>query len=138
MLGLAALIVTLALWALTVGATPISLGQILAILRDTSADSHEGLILWSVRLPRVVAAVVVGASLAVAGAIMQAVTGNPLAEPGLLGVNAGAAFAVVVLTVVLGPGVAMGLTLWAAYGGAASAAVLVYALRAKGPMGATP
>ena len=49
----------------------------------------------TLRLPRVLAGLLSGAALAIAGAIMQAVTNNPLASPGLLGINAGAAFAVV-------------------------------------------
>ena len=60
--------------------------------------STNHLIIRTVRLPRSLIAALVGASLAVAGAIMQGLTRNPLASPGILGVNAGAAFAVVVGT----------------------------------------
>lgn len=60
---------------------------------------HEGgtasTIIWRLRLPRVLAGLVVGAGLAVAGVVMQALTRNPLAEPGILGVNSGASLAVV-------------------------------------------
>ncbi len=57
--------------------------------------STEHLIIRTVRLPRSLAALMVGAAVAVAGAIMQGLTRNPLADPGILGINAGAAFAVV-------------------------------------------
>ena len=57
------------------------------------------LFVWQIRLPRVLAVMVVGASLAVAGAIMQALFENPLAEPGLLGVNSGAGVCVILLIV---------------------------------------
>ena len=56
---------------------------------------REAIIVWQLRLPRTLIGALVGASLGVAGALMQALTRNPLADPGLLGVNAGAALAVV-------------------------------------------
>lgn len=95
-----ALVTTLALLALLsagVGAYDIPLTDVLA-----SVQHHLGLggapldrvgesVLWNVRLPRVVLALLVGASLGCAGALMQGVFGNPLAEPGVIGISAGAA-----------------------------------------------
>jgi iron complex transport system permease protein len=88
-------------------------------------------------LPRVLAGLLVGASLAVAGAIMQAATNNPLASPDLLGINSGAAFAVVMAIVVV-DAQSSGALVWYAFAGAAVAAVAVYAASAVGPGGATP
>lgn len=85
-----------ALLSLAVGSRPIPLSDVLAALRlpDRSNDLH--LIVWELRLPRMLCAILAGLALGVAGAIMQAATRNPLAEPGLLGINAGAALAVVI------------------------------------------
>lgn len=60
---------------------------------------EASLFIWQIRLPRILAVMMVGASLAIAGAIMQAIFENPLAEPGLLGVSSGAGVCVVLLIV---------------------------------------
>jgi iron complex transport system permease protein len=89
------------------------------------------------RLPRTALAVLVGAALALSGASMQAITRNPLADPGILGVSGGAALAVVVCIVLVGmssPGALMA----AAVIGSAIAAVFVYAIGSLGAGGATP
>lgn len=89
------------------------------------------------RVPRTVLALLVGAALGLAGTAMQGVTRNPLADPGILGVSAGAALAVVT-------GIAFfGLTspaayIWVAIAGAAAAAVFVYAIGSIGRGGASP
>lgn len=126
------------MWSLTVGASLLSYGDIVHALSNLDEDSREAAIVWSVRLPRLLAAIAVGSALAIAGAIMQAATGNPLADPGLLGVNAGAAFGVVILTVVLGPAIPVGVAVWVAFAGAALAAIAVYGLGMQGRSGATP
>lgn len=88
-----------------------------------------------VRVPRTILAVLVGAALAVAGAVIQALTRNPLADPGILGVNSGASFAIVL-------GVAfLGIThvsqyLWLGFIGAVVSGLLVYAISGRGK--ATP
>ncbi|WP_404977655.1 FecCD family ABC transporter permease [Ancylobacter sp. 3268] len=138
-LGLAmavAALPVLALWALNVGNATIPLDRLMAAITGFDA-SREHVILWEVRLPRVLAGLLVGAQLAVAGAIMQAVTANPLASPGLLGINAGAAFAVVLAIAIAGIDGA-GTLMWFAFLGAAAAAVTVYALGSAGRGGATP
>lgn len=92
---------------------------------DATDDAH--LTIRLLRLPRTALVLLVGAALGVAGALMQAMTRNPLAEPGLLGVNAGASAAVA--TGVLVTGLArVEVYLWFAFAGAAVAAVAVYAL----------
>ncbi|MGK5684203.1 FecCD family ABC transporter permease [Actinoplanes sp. URMC 104] len=89
------------------------------------------------RVPRTVLAVVVGAALGLAGAVMQGVTRNPLADPGILGVNMGASLAVVTGIVSFGLSSAASFV-WVAIAGAAVAAVFVYAVGSLGRGGATP
>jgi iron complex transport system permease protein len=89
------------------------------------------------RLPRTILALLVGAALGLAGAVMQGVTRNPLADPGILGVNMGASLAVVTGIVVFGLSTAASF-IWVAIGGAAVAAVFVYAVGSLGRGGATP
>lgn len=98
--------------------------------------SRDHLLVTTVRMPRVMAALLAGSALAVSGAIMQAVTNNPLASPGLLGINAGAAFAVVSVMTLFGAGI--GDIVWFAFLGAAIAAIVVYALGAVGAVGHSP
>ncbi|MEC7761459.1 MAG: iron ABC transporter permease [Pseudomonadota bacterium] len=130
------LIALLSLWSLTVGASGYGMGDVLRAI-GSNGDDRVALVVNGVRLPRVLAALIVGATLALAGAIMQAVTGNPMADPGLLGVNAGAAFLVVVALAFFNIDAA-GQLVWFAFAGAAGAAVLVYALGSGGRGGATP
>lgn len=100
-------------------------------------DSTEQVIIRTARLPRALIAPTVGAALAVAGALMQGLTRNPLADSGLLGINAGAALAVVATTVWLG-NASMQLYTWVAFAGAAIAAGAVYFLGSLGRRGMTP
>ena len=76
------------------GAQDIAIGDLLAALSDTTRLTPAARILWYVRFPRVGAAFVCGAALAVSGAVIQCVLANPLASPGMIGVNAGAGLAV--------------------------------------------
>jgi iron-siderophore transport system permease protein len=89
------------------------------------------------RIPRTLLAVTVGAALGLSGAVMQGVTRNPLADPGILGVSMGASLAVVTGIVVFGLSTATGY-LWVAIAGACAAAVFVYAIGSLGRGGATP
>lgn len=131
-----ALLAVAALVSLMVGSEALSPGEVLAALvggeRNGAYDIVRGL-----RLDRTVIAVCVGLALGGAGALMQALTRNPLADPGLLGVNAGAAAAVVTGIAFLGidePGTQM----WLALVGAAAAAVGVYVLGSGGRSAVTP
>ena len=92
--------------------------------------ARESLIVWGLRLPRVLVAVLVGTNLAISGAVFQAVTRNELASPFILGVSAGAGLAIL-LTLVVFSGLATFLPLIAAGGGAVAFA-LVYAIAWKG------
>ncbi|HWL01585.1 MAG TPA: iron ABC transporter permease [Microbacteriaceae bacterium] len=89
------------------------------------------------RIPRTVLAALVGAALGLAGGVMQGVTRNPLADPGILGVNMGASLAVVTGMAWFGLWTATGI-IWTAIVGAAIAAVLVYTIGSLGRGGATP
>ncbi|MYS08237.1 iron chelate uptake ABC transporter family permease subunit [Streptomyces sp. SID6041] len=95
--ALLAVLLLLALLSAGIGAYEIPLGDVLASaqhrvgLGGHALDRTAESVLWNIRLPRVVLAVLVGASLGCAGALMQGVFGNPLAEPGVIGISAGAA-----------------------------------------------
>lgn len=82
------------LLGICLGASRISLGDLLRALWDRGADRPEVRILWYVRLPRVAAGLLCGSALAVSGAVIQAVLANRLASPGMIGVNSGAGLAV--------------------------------------------
>ena len=106
-------------------------------IRGIDVVTNDGLIVRDMRLPRTVIGLVAGLALGAAGALMQAVTRNPLADPGLLGVNAGAAFAAVIGVSAFAVEGTSGLV-WFALAGAAIASVVVYTLGSVGRGGATP
>jgi ABC-type Fe3+-siderophore transport system permease subunit len=116
-------------WALSIGSQQISLTRLPGAI--FKADTPEELIIQSIRLPRVVLAFCVGAALAVAGALMQAVAANPLAAPEIMGVNAGAVL-VVVLAVTVVPSLSGAPTILLSFGGAAAAGVAVMLLAGSG------
>jgi iron complex transport system permease protein len=133
-----AVVVLVAACALSVvvGSRPIPLGTVLDALAHPGRHDEVGLIVLGNRLPRTVVGLLAGAALGVAGAVMQGVTRNPLADPSVLGVNAGAALAVVVGIAVFGiSGTAAYLPF--AFVGAALAALLVYGVAAVARGGLT-
>lgn len=96
--GLAAALAAVGIAAGCIGAYPVSIGEVLHVLgrrlglaRGPAQDPLAASLLWEVRFPRVVLGVIVGGSLGLAGAAMQGMVRNPLAEPGVVGVSAGAA-----------------------------------------------
>lgn len=120
--------------SLVAGSERIAVGEVVGAVRDRLTGAPPGrwdVIVWDLRMPRAVLAVVVGAGLAVAGAVMQTLVRNPLADPYLLGISSGAS---VGATAVLTSGALAGLGVHALSGGAAlgalGAAVLVYAVAA--------
>jgi iron complex transport system permease protein len=138
--GLGALVLMAAVVAflsVALGARTISLGTVVEALVHTGGGGTDGVVVRDLRIPRTVLGLVVGASLGLAGAIVQGITRNPIADPGLLGINAGAALAVVVGITWFGAAGAAGYV-WFAFAGAALAALLVYAIGALGPGGAGP
>jgi len=92
-----------------------------------TAHPDYAFIVMALRLPRVLVAFGVGVGLAVAGAILQGLTRNPLAAPDIIGVNAGASLAAVTLIILL-PGLSIWILPIAAFGGAFTVALLIYAL----------
>ncbi|GAA3900800.1 iron chelate uptake ABC transporter family permease subunit [Microbacterium invictum] len=122
--------------SLAIGSKPLPLDVVLAGLfhPDGSPDS---LIITELRIPRTVLGVLVGAALGVAGALIQAFTRNPLADPGILGVNAGANLAVVLGVAVFGV-TSVTQYLPFAFIGAIGATVVVYGIARRGGGGATP
>jgi iron complex transport system permease protein len=133
--GAIALLICL-VYSITLGARDIPL---LTILKSftTVDNSFDALVIQTVRWPRSLMAMAVGAALAVSGALMQGLTRNPLAETGILGIEAGGALAVVATLFVFG---SSSLSVYAgvAFLGAAIAAVSVYGLGTLGRGGATP
>jgi iron complex transport system permease protein len=133
--GLAALAVGFC-WAVSIGPQPIGLHDIVLGIVHPDQSANQ-LIVHLIRLPRALLAVVVGAILAVSGAIMQSVSANPLGSPEILGINAGAAF-VVVLSLTIAPGL-QGLSLMPlAFLGASLSAALVFGMARYGRGGLSP
>jgi iron complex transport system permease protein len=99
--GLVALLVLAFILELLIGAVAIRPWRVVQVLAGAAADPRETAVLWQIRLPRAVLAVAVGAALGLAGAAQQGLFRNPLADPALVGVSAGAALAAVA-TIVLG------------------------------------
>jgi iron complex transport system permease protein len=140
LLGLALLAVVLVaccLLSIAVGAKPIPPGTVWdALIRpDLALEDH--IVVRSLRIPRTVLGLIAGAALGLAGALIQGHTRNPLADPGILGVNAGAAFLVVIGIYVFGVTDALGYV-WFAFAGAAVASVAVFVLGSVGRGGPTP
>ena len=124
--ALALVLAASALYALGSGRFPLPLGDVLRILsgaQDVSSTAET--VLWQIRGPRVLAAIVVGAALAAAGVALQSVFRNPLAAPDLLGVSAGAALGAVL-------GIFLGWSVFAiqasAFAGGLAAVAIVYAV----------
>lgn len=130
-----AAVVVAAIASVAIGARDVGWNDIVEGVRGGTANIGQAAV--NKRVPRTVLALLIGGSLGVSGAVMQGVTRNPLADPGILGVNMGAALAVVT-------GIAwFGLTsatsqIWVAIFGASCTALLVYVIGSLGPGGATP
>ncbi|MFN6534897.1 MAG: FecCD family ABC transporter permease [Nostoc sp. EkiNYC01] len=134
-LGLLMLLICL-VYSVTLGAAEIPLGKILTSFIAFDG-SYDRLVIQTVRLPRSLVAILVGSALAVSGALMQGLTRNPLADPGILGIESGAAVAVVVATFIFGSASPDVYTI-VAFLGAGATAILVYFLGSLGRGGATP
>ena len=133
--GLSVLLLVAVIVSAGIGAVEISPAQVVAIIGDrlgldlgVSYGLQEEAVLWSIRLPRVVLGVFVGAGLAVAGATLQGIFRNPLADPGLIGVASGASLGAVA-AIVLGISAAGAATLpLVAFVGGLVATIVVYLL----------
>ncbi|MGO3189780.1 MAG: FecCD family ABC transporter permease [Microbacterium sp.] len=131
----AGVIIVLSILSVSFGVRAVSLDDIVAAL--SGQDDTVGQAAIIKRIPRTVLAILVGAALALSGATMQAVTRNPIAEPGILGISNGASLAVVIGLAFFGAGGAL-TQMFVAVIGAAVAAVFVYTVGSLGRGGATP
>jgi iron complex transport system permease protein len=131
------LLLVMIVLSLTVGARSIAPSVVLDAFLRFDPDSVDHVVVITQRVPRTVIGVVAGAALALAGTLMQGLTRNPLADPGLLGINAGASVAVLAAITFLGITAPSGFV-WFAFAGAALAAVLVAVIGSRGPDGANP
>jgi iron complex transport system permease protein len=123
--------------SLAVGATWIPLPQIAAALVHPDPLSIDHVLVTTTRLSRTLMAISVGASLAVAGALMQALTRNPLASPGLFGINAGATFFIILFSSIFSLA-SPDAWLWCAFLGAAVAGCLVWLIGNMGQGSLSP
>ena len=94
MTAAATVLVVAAFLSVTLGTANLSFTQLLKAIREGAGSGFEGNIFWYVRLPRTAACLLAGAGLSVSGVVIQGVLANKLASPGIIGVNAGAGFAV--------------------------------------------
>jgi iron complex transport system permease protein len=131
-----ATLVLVVLLSVAVGSKNIPLATVIDSLLHAS-DSDDRAIIMALRLPRTVLGVVVGVALGLSGSLIQALTRNPLADPGILGVNAGAGFAVTLAVGLFGVTTLSGY-IWFAFAGAIVTTVLVYAIGSVGRGAATP
>jgi ABC-type Fe3+-siderophore transport system permease subunit len=123
--------------SLAIGTRSIGLGEVWRALLDPSLGTEEAAIVRGLRAPRTAIGLLAGLALGTAGALMQGHTRNPLGDPGLLGVTAGASLAVVLAISVLGVGTPAGYV-WFAFAGALAGTVLVFAIGSVGRGGGTP
>lgn len=137
LLACAAAVVVLCFLSLAIGARVTPLSSVWTAIFSYDPTNADHLVIMELRLPRTILGVLVGAALGLSGAVMQGVTRNPLADPGILGVNAGAALFVVIAISVFGITSIVGYV-WFAFAGAAVAAVVVYSISSLGREGATP
>lgn len=134
---LVSVLVLVILASLAFGVRDVPLSDVLqAIIHRSPSNNDQGVILDQ-RLPRTVIGILGGAALAVAGALLQGLTRNPIADPGLLGINAGASLGAITAIGVFGLSSPSSYG-WFAFAGAAVAASLVYGLAAVGFEAGTP
>ena len=122
--------------SLALGSAELEIGTVIGAFSEFDGSTGH-LIVTELRLPRTLIGLAVGAALGLSGTLMQGVTRNPLAEPGILGINAGAALFVVLAIAMLGVSSVAGYV-WFALAGAALASILVFGLGSVGRGGTTP
>src|SRR5690606_2530941 len=131
-------LVLVSLFSLTAGASDasawdVAVGWMAGGVGEDALSARDRIIVYDIRLPRVVLGILIGSALAVSGAVMQGLFRNPLADPGLVGVSAGAGLGAITIIVlgstVLGPVVAL-LGIYAlplaAFGGSLATTLLLY------------
>ncbi len=135
LLVLMATLLLLCMASVAIGTRDVGWNDIVAALGGETDNIGQAAVV--VRIPRTVLALVAGAALGLSGAIMQGVTRNPLADPGILGVNMGASLAVVIGVAWFNIASANAF-IWTAIAGAGCSAVFVYTIGSLGRGGATP
>jgi iron complex transport system permease protein len=123
--------------SLMIGARAVAPWVVVEAFLRPDPESADHVVILSQRVPRTVIGVLAGAALALAGTLMQGLTRNPLADPGLLGINAGASVAVLAAITIWGITAPSGFV-WFAFAGAAIAAVVVAVIGTRGPDGSSP
>lgn len=123
--------------SLALGARDVSLAVVWQALTDPGAQTPAETVVREVRIPRTLLGILAGVALGLSGTLLQGVTRNPLADPGIMGINAGAAAAVVTSVMVFGVHGLSGY-IWFAFLGAGAAVFVVYAIASFGREGATP
>ncbi|WP_370616815.1 FecCD family ABC transporter permease [Mumia sp. Pv 4-285] len=134
---LVGLLLVVCFFSISMGSRDITLRTVWDAFDAFDPSSTEHAVIREMRVPRTLLGLTVGAALGMSGAILQGVTRNPLADPGIMGINAGAAAAVVASASLLGIGSLSG-QIWAAFVGAGLATVVVYGVSSFGREGATP
>jgi len=134
--GVAVLLFSFVL-SVSLGAANIDFLTVWEAMWRMGAGSQEHQIIWGIRLPRVIGAAMVGAAFAVAGAVMQGMTRNPLADSGLLGINAGSAFALSLCFALL-PELPYIYLVMFSFAGAALGAAMVYGIGSLSRGGLAP
>jgi len=132
-----ALLLALVVLSLTVGARPIAPGVVWQALVAGDPENADHVVVLTQRVPRTIIGICAGAALALAGTVMQGMTRNPFADPGLLGLNAGASVAVLAAITLFGLSRPDGFVVFA-FVGAALAAILVAVIGGRGPDAASP
>ncbi|WP_404432643.1 iron ABC transporter permease [Microbacterium lacus] len=135
--GAVALAMVAIVLSLGVGARPVAPSVVLDALVNYNPSNNDHVVVVTQRIPRTLIGLLAGLALALAGTVMQGLTRNPFADPGLLGVNAGASTAVLVAITVFGVTRPEGFV-WFAFAAAAVAALVVAAIGSRGPDGANP
>ncbi|WP_233255589.1 FecCD family ABC transporter permease [Naasia lichenicola] len=134
----AAVLLLVATWlSITVGSRPVPLSTVLLALFGDPGATTDAAVVLDLRVPRTAVAIAAGAALGLSGGVIQAVTRNPLADPGVLGITPGSAFAVAVAVGFLGVDSASDYR-WYAFGGALVVVIAVSLIGAIGRDGGSP
>lgn len=123
--------------SISIGAKSISISTIWEALVQYNPSNGQHIIVRTLRMPRVIVALVVGASFAVSGALMQAITRNPMASPSILGINAGAGLGLAIAMVVL-PSASFNETVLFSFAGAAVASLFIFGMTSLSKAGSSP
>lgn len=134
---LVSLLIVASLFSLMNGAVQVPLATIKEAFFSFDKANQQHQIILSIRLPRIIGALVVGASLAITGALAQGITQNPLADSGLLGINAGAGLGLAAIFAFF-PSAAHWQILLGSFLGAGISISLIYLVSSRTPKGATP